>query len=133
MRSDGWSTVGSAAETTRNHETPRASLGWDDRLRESAPGRREGPARETVPALGGPVLLPPALLQVVGRVEVRLHDTECKVVMTLPATIETFGPKDAGCARAVARWSIVDFAPNTFFATARVASRTGKTLTCSTA
>ena len=29
----------------------------------------------------------------------------------------------------MARWSIVDFAPNTYFATARVASRTGKTLT----
>ena len=71
--------------------------------------------------------------QVVGRVEVRLLDTECKILKTLPASRETFGPNDAGFASAVARWSIVDFAPNTSFATARVASRTGKTLTCSTA
>ena len=34
-----------------------------------------------------------------------------------------------GETRIVARWSIVDFAPNTSFTTARVASRTGKTLT----
>ena len=73
------------------------------------------------------------MLQVVSRVEVQLHNTECKVVKALPSTLETFGPNDVGFASTVARWPIVDFTPNTSFATARVASRTGKTLTCFTA
>lgn len=75
------------------------------------------------------VAIPPAFTEIVGQVEIRLHDTEGKVVKTREAKLEPFGPKDAGFERAVARWSIDDFAPSTYFATARVLSRTGKTLT----
>ncbi len=50
------------------------------------------------------------------------------MVKTLPAAIETLGPKDSGFVRAIARWSIDDYALNTYFATARIAARTGKAL-----
>ena len=73
--------------------------------------------------------IPPEFIPIVGSVEVRLHDTDGKIVKTLPAPIESFGPKELQFARAVARWSIDEFAPNTYFATARVVSRTGKNLT----
>lgn len=76
----------------------------------------------------GVVAIPPAFVEIVGHVEIRIHDTEGKVVKTLPAAIETLGPKDSGFVRAIARWSIDDYAPNTYFATARIAARTGKTL-----
>lgn len=74
------------------------------------------------------VAISPTFLDLVGDVQVRCHDTDGKVVKTIPAHIERFGPPDKGFARAIARWSIDDFAPNTYFATARVAARTGKTL-----
>jgi hypothetical protein len=75
------------------------------------------------------VAIPPAFADIVGMVDVRLHDTDGKVIRTIKAEVEPFGPKGAGFTRAVARWSIDDFSPNTYFATARVASRTGKLLT----
>lgn len=74
------------------------------------------------------VAVPPAFLEIVGQVEVRLHDTDGKVVKTVAAALERFGPPEDGFERAVARWSIDEFAPNAYFATARVSSRTGKTL-----
>lgn len=74
------------------------------------------------------VAIPPALADVVGAVEVRLHDAQGQIVKTLPAPVEAFGPEGLGFARAVARWSIDDFAPNTYFATAKVSARTGKTM-----
>ena len=84
------------------------------------------PERAQVQAV---VAIPPAFTEIVGQVEIRIHDTEGKVVKTIPAAIESFGPKDSQFVRAIARWSIDDFAPNTYFATARIAARTGKTLT----
>jgi hypothetical protein len=75
------------------------------------------------------VAIPPAFIAIVGAVEVRLHDTEGKVMKTVAARIDTFGPKALGFARAEADWSIDDFAPNTYFATARIVARTGKTIT----
>lgn len=84
------------------------------------------PERAQVQAV---VAIPPAFIDIVGQVEIRIHDTEGKVVKTLPAEIESFGPKDGQFVRAIARWSIDDYAPNTYFATARIAARTGKTLT----
>lgn len=84
------------------------------------------PERAQVQAV---VAISPTFLDLVGEVEVRLHDTDGKIVKTKPAQIERFGPSGKGFARAVARWSIDDFAPNTYFATAKIQSRTGKTLT----
>jgi hypothetical protein len=75
------------------------------------------------------VAINPLFAQVVGEVEVRIHDTSGKVVKTLPARVEAFGPEGMGFARAVARWSIDEFAPNSYFATALVEARTGKLLT----
>jgi hypothetical protein len=75
------------------------------------------------------VAIPPAFDQYVGEVEVRIHDTDGKVVKTLPARVESLGPKGLEFNRAVARWSVDDYAPGSYFATARVAARTGKTLT----
>jgi hypothetical protein len=75
------------------------------------------------------VAIPPAFEDVVGLVDVRIHDLDGKVIQTLKAEIENFGPKGMGFARAVAKWSIDDYAPNTYFATARVEARTGKLLT----
>ncbi|WP_406693399.1 sugar-binding protein [Singulisphaera sp. Ch08] len=77
----------------------------------------------------GVVAIPPAFTEIVGLVEIRIHDTEGKVVKSIPAVMEPFGPKDGPFVRAIARWSIDEFAPNTYFATARIAARTGKTLT----
>jgi hypothetical protein len=76
----------------------------------------------------GVVAIPPGFVSIVGETEVRIHDTEGKVIKTIPAPVEGFGPEGLGFARAVARWSVDDFAPGTYFATARVAARTGKTL-----
>ncbi len=75
------------------------------------------------------VAIPPAFADVVGAVDVRIHDLDGKVVRTIKAAVEPFGPTGAGFSRAVASWSIDDFAPNTYFATAHVGSRTGKLLT----
>jgi hypothetical protein len=75
------------------------------------------------------VAIAPALAEIVGEVTVRIHDPDGKVVKSIPAPIERFGPKDANFVRAVARWSIDEFAPNTYFATANVDARTGKTIT----
>jgi hypothetical protein len=72
------------------------------------------------------VAIPPAFADVVGAVEIRLHDADGKIVKTLPARIEPFGPLGKGFVRAVARWSIDDFPPNTYFATARVSAMTDK-------
>jgi len=74
------------------------------------------------------VAIPPAFAEIAGAVTVRLHDADGKIVKEIPAPIENFGPKDLGFLRAVASWSIDEAAPNTYFATARVDSRTGKTL-----
>jgi hypothetical protein len=73
--------------------------------------------------------LPPAALHHVGSVEVRLHDTDGTIVRTVPAELERFGPLDLGFVRALATWPIDDFAPGTYFATARVVGRDGETLT----
>ena len=81
------------------------------------------PERAQVQAV---VAIPPAFLDIVGSVEVRIHDADGKIVKILPAAIERFGPKSAGFARAVARWSIDDYPPNGYFATARVLAGTGK-------
>jgi hypothetical protein len=75
------------------------------------------------------VAIPPAFAEVVGTVDVRIHDLDGKVVKTIKAEVEPFGPKGAGFVRAIASWSIDDYAPNAYFATARVESRTGKLLT----
>jgi hypothetical protein len=74
------------------------------------------------------VAIPPAFVDVVGAVEIRLHNPDGKIVKTLPARIEPFGPTGKGFVRAVARWSIDDFAPNTYSVSARVAALTEKTL-----
>jgi len=74
------------------------------------------------------VAIPPEFIEIAGRVEVRIHDTEGRIVKTLPALLERFGPKEDGFERAVSRWSIDDFAPNRYFVTARILSRTDKTL-----
>jgi hypothetical protein len=74
------------------------------------------------------VAIPPAFVEIVGLVEIRIHDPEGKIVKTLPAKIEPFGPEGMAFVRATAQWSIDDFAPGAYFATARVASRTGKTM-----
>jgi hypothetical protein len=74
------------------------------------------------------VALPPAFVDVVGNVQVRLHKTDGTIVKTVPARIEPFGPPGKKFVRAVALWSIDEFAPNTYFATANVVAMTGKTL-----
>jgi hypothetical protein len=83
------------------------------------------PERATVRAV---VAVPPAFAQVVGLVEVRIHDADGRIVKTMPAPVESFGPKGLGFERAVASWSIDEFAPGSYFATARVAARTGKAM-----
>ena len=75
------------------------------------------------------VAVPPEFTQVVGQVEVRLHDTDGTIVKTCPAHLQSFGPKAFNFERAVATWSIDDYAPNSYFATARIMARTGKVLT----
>jgi hypothetical protein len=75
------------------------------------------------------IAIPPAFAEFVGLVDVRIHDVDGKVIRTIKAEVEPFGPKGAGFNRAVASWSIDDQAPNTYFATARIESRTGKLLT----
>jgi Carbohydrate family 9 binding domain-like len=74
------------------------------------------------------VAIPPMFLDQVTSVEVRIHDADGKIVQTIPATVDNFGPKGTGFARAVASWSIDDFAPNTYFASAEVKSKEGKIL-----
>ena len=74
------------------------------------------------------VAIPPAFVDIAGQVDIRIHDADGRIVKTLPAPIESFGPDGLGFGRAVARWSIDDFAPNTHFASARVLTRTGKPL-----
>lgn len=73
--------------------------------------------------------IPPGLADAVGEVEVRLHDTDGAIVRTHKARVEPFGPPGLGFVRAVASWSIDDFPPNTYFATARVTSKAGKPMT----
>lgn len=74
------------------------------------------------------VAIPPAFAEIAGAVDVRIHDADGKIIKTLPARIEPFGPEGAGFSRAVATWPIDDFAPNTYFVTARISARTGKPL-----
>jgi hypothetical protein len=74
------------------------------------------------------VAVPPAFVPIVGLVEVRIHDTDGKVVKTIPARVEPFGPEGLGFARAEARWSVDDYAPGSYLATARITARTGKTI-----
>ena len=74
------------------------------------------------------VAIPPPLLDQVAAVEVRIHDADGAIVRTIPAPVESFGPPPGQFRRALASWSIDDFAPNTYFATARVTSRDGRTL-----
>jgi hypothetical protein len=84
------------------------------------------PVRAQVVATVG---IPPAFGEIVGEAEIRIHDTDGKIIKTLPGEVESFGPKALGFVRAVARWSIDDYAPNTYFVTARVVARTGKPMT----
>ena len=81
--------------------------------------------RGTVQAV---VAIPPAFLSIVGEVQVRIHDGDGKVLKTIPALVESFGPEPLGFARGVARWSIDDHEPGTYFVTAKVLARTGKAL-----
>ncbi|WP_422930771.1 hypothetical protein [Singulisphaera sp. PoT] len=74
------------------------------------------------------VAIPPEIFEIVGRVEIRFHDTDGKIVTTLEAPLERFGLESLGFERAVARWSVDDFAPRRFFVTAGVISRTDRTL-----
>ena len=74
------------------------------------------------------VAIQPSLIDEVGGVEVRLHDTDSTVVKTFPAKVESFGPEGLNFARALAGWSIDDQAPGAYFATAQVTSKGGKTL-----
>jgi len=74
------------------------------------------------------VAIPPEFAEIVGYVEIRIHDADGKIIKTIPALVESFGPEGARFRRAVARWSIDDFAPNTYFATAKIVARTEKTL-----
>lgn len=83
------------------------------------------PDRATVQAT---LAIPPEFIPLVGMVEVRIHDTSGAIVKTIPARILPFGPNKLGFARAVAFWSIDDFAPNKYFATASVNALTGKQL-----
>ena len=71
------------------------------------------------------VAIPPSLIDEVDSVEVRLHDADGVIVKTLMAPVESFGPHEFRFVRAVASWSIDDFAPNTYFATAKVKSKSG--------
>jgi len=75
------------------------------------------------------VAIPPSFADIAGAVNIRIHDTDGKVVKTLPAAIETIGRDGGPFLRAVARWSIDDFAPNTYFPTAQISSRTDKVIT----
>ena len=72
------------------------------------------------------IAIPPAFADIVGPVDVRLHDADGKIVATLPARVEPFGPEGKEFYRAVATWSIDAYAPNTYFATAKISARTGK-------
>ena len=72
------------------------------------------------------IAIPPEFHDVVGPVDVRIHDADGKVVKEIKAQVEPFGPPEMHFNRAVASWSIDDFAPNTYFATARITARTGK-------
>jgi hypothetical protein len=83
------------------------------------------PGRAVVQAV---VAIPPAFEAVVGAVDVRIHDTDGKIIKTIPARVEPFGPPRLGFIRAVAFWSVDDYPPGSYFATARVESRTEKTL-----
>ena len=74
------------------------------------------------------VAIPPGMLPAIESVEVRLHDADGAVVRTLPAPVAGFGPAGLGFARAVAEWPIDDFAPGAFFATARIRTKSGTTL-----
>lgn len=70
--------------------------------------------------------IPPAFAEIVGPVDIRIHDADGKVVKTIKAKVDPFGADGIGFTRAMATWSIDDFAPNTYFATATVSARTGK-------
>lgn len=70
--------------------------------------------------------IPPEFASIVGPVDVRIHDADGKVMRTIKAVVEPFGADGIGFTRAVARWPIDDFAPNTYFATATITARTGK-------
>ena len=74
------------------------------------------------------VAIPPGFADIVGPVDIRLHDADGRIVKTLKAAVENFGPEGSGFTRAVASWSIDDFAPNTYFATAKISARTLKPL-----
>lgn len=83
------------------------------------------PQRAQVQAVVG---IPPMFASLVGLVTFRVHGADGGIVKTMPGKIEPFGPEGLGFHRAVARWSIDDFAPNSYFITAVVASSTGKAL-----
>ena len=72
------------------------------------------------------VAIAPGSIPGVAAVEIRLRDADGAVVRTLPAPVAGFGPAGLGFARAVAEWSIDDFAPGTYFATARITSKSGE-------
>ncbi len=74
------------------------------------------------------VALPPELVEITGTVLVRIHDADGAILKTIPAAVERFGPDGLNFARAVASWSLDDFVPGSYFATAKVSARTGKTL-----
>lgn len=72
--------------------------------------------------------IPPGFVEISGEVNVRIHDADGRIIKTLPARVELFGPADLNFARAVATWSIDEHPPGSYFATAKVQARTGKTL-----
>lgn len=81
------------------------------------------PVRAQVVAVMG---VAPALADRVAAVEIRIHDLDGKIVKTLPAKIEKL--KSPLFNRAVAMWPNDDFAPGTFFVTARALDAKGKVL-----
>jgi hypothetical protein len=82
--------------------------------------------RATVRAV---VAIPPEFIDIIGMVEFRVHDVNGVIVKTLESAANAFGPSGLGFARSVAHWSVDDYAPGAYFVTARVVTRTGKTLT----
>ena len=72
------------------------------------------------------VAIPPAFAAAVRLVDVRFHDADGKVVKTVIAPIEEFGPKGLGFVRAVASWSVDDFPPGSYFVTSSVWASPGK-------
>lgn len=74
------------------------------------------------------VAIPPGRAAQVGSAALRIHDLNGAPIRSIPMEIEAFDPQAANppaFVRAVATWSIDDFAPGTFLATAEVKDKAG--------